>query len=45
MDLVELDVTESQTIFQCKEMVAKRAGGKLDVLVSIPVPNDYLPFK
>lgn len=34
VDLVELDVTVPQTISQCKQMVAERTGGKLDVLVS-----------
>lgn len=39
VDLVELDVTVSQTILQCKEMVAERAGGNLDVLVSTSIPG------
>lgn len=34
VDVVELDVTVPQTISQCQEMVTKRTGGKLDVLVS-----------
>lgn len=42
VDLVEVDVTVPQTISQCKEVVAERTGGKLDVLVSSPVPYAYL---
>lgn len=34
VDLVEIDVTVSQTILRCKEIVEGRTGGKLDVLVS-----------
>lgn len=37
VDLVELDVTVSKTILQCKELVAERADGKLDVLVSASI--------
>lgn len=33
VDLIELDVTVSQTILQCKELVAERTDGKLDILV------------
>lgn len=34
VDVVELDVTVPQTISQCKDLVTKRTGGRLDVLVS-----------
>ncbi|MCJ1412134.1 hypothetical protein MMC19_006226 [Ptychographa xylographoides] len=34
VEIVELDVTIPQTISQCKDMVSKRTGGKLDVLVN-----------
>ncbi|KAG8163164.1 hypothetical protein KVR01_007642 [Diaporthe batatas] len=34
VDLVELDVTVSQTISQCKEFIAERTDGKLDVLIN-----------
>lgn len=39
VDLLEVDVTVSQTILQCKERVAERTGGKLDVLVSCSDPT------
>lgn len=42
VDLVELDVTVSETISKCKELVAKRTDGKLDVLVSRSIPYVYL---
>lgn len=41
VDLVELDVTVSQTILQCKEMVAEHTGENLDVLVSTSIPGAY----
>lgn len=44
VDLVELDVTVSQTILQCKEMVAEHTGENLDVLVSTSIPGAYLAF-
>lgn len=34
VEILELDVTVPQTISRCKDMVAKRTGGKLDVLVN-----------
>lgn len=34
VELIELDVTIPETISQCKDLVTKRANGKLDVLVS-----------
>jgi 1-acylglycerone phosphate reductase len=34
VEILELDVTIPQTISQCKETVAKRTGGKLDVLIN-----------
>jgi 1-acylglycerone phosphate reductase len=34
VEMLELDVTVPQTISQCKDTVAKRTGGKLDVLVN-----------
>ncbi len=34
VEILELDVTVPQTILQCKDTVAKRTGGKLDVLVN-----------
>lgn len=34
VDLLELDVTIQQTIDRCREVVAKRTGGRLDVLVN-----------
>ncbi|KAK9371401.1 NAD(P)-binding protein [Lipomyces kononenkoae] len=34
VEILELDVTVPQTISQCKDTVAKRTGGKLDVLVN-----------
>lgn len=36
--LIELDVTVSQTISHCKELIAERTDGKLDVLVGISIP-------
>lgn len=42
VDLIELDVTVPQTISQCKELVAERTDGKLDVLVSSLIPYSYL---
>lgn len=39
VDLVELDVTVSKTILQCKELVAERTDGKLDVLVSASISS------
>lgn len=42
VDLVELDVTVSQTILQCKELVAERTCGRLDVLVGSPIPYGHL---
>jgi 1-acylglycerone phosphate reductase len=42
VDLVELDVTVSQTILECKELVAERTGGKLDVLVGVPISYVFL---
>lgn len=33
VDLIELDVTVPQTISRCKELVAERTDGKLDILV------------
>lgn len=38
VDLVELDVTVPETILNCKELIAERTDGKLDVLVSTSVP-------
>lgn len=34
VEILELDVTIPQTIAQCKETVARRTGGKLDVLIN-----------
>ena len=34
VEILELDVTEPQTISHCKDVVAKRTGGKLDILVN-----------
>jgi len=34
IEILELDVTVPKTIAQCKEIVAKRTGGSLDVLVN-----------
>ena len=34
VEVLELDVTIPQTIERCKEIVAKRTGGRLDVLVN-----------
>jgi 1-acylglycerone phosphate reductase len=34
VEILKLDVTVPQTISQCKDTVAKRTGGKLDVLVN-----------
>ena len=34
IEILELDVTVPQTIANCKEIVAKRTGGSLDVLVN-----------
>ncbi|KAK3172482.1 hypothetical protein OEA41_005804 [Lepraria neglecta] len=34
IEILELDVTVPKTIVQCKEIVAKRTGGSLDVLVN-----------
>jgi 1-acylglycerone phosphate reductase len=34
VEILELDVTVPKTIARCKEVVAKRTGGKLDVLVN-----------
>ncbi|ORX91624.1 hypothetical protein BCR34DRAFT_581399 [Clohesyomyces aquaticus] len=34
VEILELDVTVPKTIAQCKEIVAKRTGGSLDVLVN-----------
>lgn len=34
IEVLELDVTVPSTIAQCKEVVAKRTGGRLDVLVN-----------
>lgn len=34
VEILELDVTVPKTIAQCKEIVAKRTGGTLDVLVN-----------
>jgi len=34
IEFLELDVTAPKTIAQCKEIVAKRTGGRLDVLVN-----------
>lgn len=34
VEILELDVTIPQTISRCKDTVAKRTGGKLDVLVN-----------
>jgi len=34
VEILELDVTVPETIAQCKEIVAKRTGGTLDVLVN-----------
>ena len=34
IEILELDVTVPKTIARCKEMVAKRTGGRLDVLVN-----------
>lgn len=34
VEILELDVTVPRTIQQCKEIVAKRTGGTLDVLVN-----------
>ena len=34
IEILELDVTVPETIAQCKEIVAKRTGGSLDVLVN-----------
>jgi len=34
IEILELDVTVLKTIAQCKEIVAKRTGGSLDVLVN-----------
>lgn len=42
VELVELDVTVSHTILKCKELVAERTDGKLDVLVSTCIPCAYL---
>lgn len=44
VDLLEVDVTVSQTILQCKETVAERTGGKLDVLVSCSDPTPCVLF-
>lgn len=49
VDLIELDVTVSQTILQCKELVAERTGGKLDILVGSSITQahafPYLEFQ
>lgn len=42
VDLIDLDVTVSETILKCKEQVAERTDGKLDVLVSSSIPFAYL---
>lgn len=34
VEILELDVTIPQTISQCKDTVAKRTGGKLDILIN-----------
>ncbi|KAJ4287148.1 hypothetical protein N0V90_012546 [Kalmusia sp. IMI 367209] len=34
VEILELDVTDPQTISRCKDVVAQRTGGKLDVLVN-----------
>jgi 1-acylglycerone phosphate reductase len=34
VEILQLDVTDSKTTAHCKEVVAKRTGGSLDVLVS-----------
>ncbi|KAI9148363.1 NADPH-dependent 1-acyldihydroxyacetone phosphate reductase [Paramyrothecium foliicola] len=34
IEILELDVTAVETIVRCKETVAKRTGGKLDVLIN-----------
>lgn len=34
VELLKLDVTDPDTIAQCKDTVAKRTGGKLDVLIN-----------
>lgn len=34
VEILELDVTVSQTISRCKDIVSKRTGGRLDVLVN-----------
>lgn len=41
VDLIELDVTVSQTILQCKELVAERTGGKLDILVGSSITHAH----
>lgn len=38
VDLIELDVTVSETILKCKELVAERTDGELDVLVRCSIP-------
>lgn len=49
VDLIELDVTVSQTILQCKELVAERTDGKLDILVGSFITHahafPYLEFQ
>lgn len=41
VDLIELDVTVSRTILQCKELVAERTHGKLDTLVGTSITYAY----
>lgn len=41
VDLIELDVTVSRTILQCKELVAERTDGKLDILVGNSITCAY----
>lgn len=41
VDLIELDVTVSQTISHCKELVAERTDGMLDILVGRSIPQAY----
>lgn len=49
VELIELDVTVSQTIWHCKELVADRTDGKLDVLVGRSIADAhaylYLEFR
>ena len=44
VEILELDVTVPQTISRCKDTVAKRTGGKLDVLVNTAGVESVCPL-